>query len=62
MLQVEMDPEKQLKIKSGFFLKRVNISVNQTINGDSKGVNNRHTIYVTGFWKNDPNCTFEVLR
>ena len=27
--------KKQLKIKSGFFLKRVNISANQIVNGDS---------------------------
>ena len=35
-VQVELDPEKQLKIKSGFFLTRVNISANQMISGDSK--------------------------
>ena len=37
-----MDPEKQLKIISEFFSKRINFSANQMINGDSKGVNNRH--------------------
>ena len=37
-----MNPEKQLKIKSGFFLNRVNIPVNQMIIGTSKDVNNRH--------------------
>ena len=37
-----MNPEKQLKIKSGIFLNRVNISANQMIIGNSKGVNNRH--------------------
>ena len=41
-VQVELDPEKQLKIKNGFFLKKVNISANQMKSGDSKGVNNRH--------------------
>ena len=40
-IQVELNPEKQLKITSGFFL-RVNISTNQMIIGNSKGVNNRH--------------------
>ena len=40
-MQVELDPERQLKIKSEFFLKRVNISANQMISGDSKGVNNK---------------------
>ena len=39
---VELNPEKQLKIKSGFFLNRVNISANQMIIGNSKDVNNRH--------------------
>ena len=32
---------KICKIKSGFFLKRINLSVNQMISGDSKSVNNR---------------------
>ena len=41
-VHVELNPEKQLKIKSGFFLNRVNISANQMIIGSSKGVNNRH--------------------
>ena len=41
-VQVELDPKTQLKVKSGFFLKRVNISANQMIDGDSRGVNNRH--------------------
>ena len=40
-VQVELDTEKQLKIKC-FFLKRENISAKQMINGDSNGVNNRH--------------------
>ena len=38
-VQVELDPEKQLKIKSGFFS---HISANQIIRGDRKSVNNRH--------------------
>ena len=33
-----LNPEKQLKMLSGFFLNRVN----QMISGNSKGVNNRH--------------------
>ena len=41
-VHIELNPEKQLKIKSGFFLNRVNISANQMIIGNSKGVNNRH--------------------
>ena len=41
-VHVELNPEKQLKIKCGFFLNRVNISANQMIIGNSKGVNNRH--------------------
>ena len=41
-VQVELNPVKQLKIESGFFLNRVNISANQMIIGNSKGVNNRH--------------------
>ena len=31
-----------LKMKSGFLLKRINISANQMISDDSKSVNNRH--------------------
>ena len=42
VVHVELNPEKQLKIKSGFFLNRVNISANQMIIGNSKGVNDRH--------------------
>ena len=42
---IELDPGNQLKIKSGFFLQRVSISASQMINGDSKGVNNRHTVW-----------------
>ena len=41
-VHVELNPEKQLKIESGFFLNRVNISANQMIIGNSKGVSNRH--------------------
>ena len=41
-VHVELNPEKQLKIKSGCFLNRVNISANQMIIGNSEGVNNRH--------------------
>ena len=41
-VHVELSPEKQLKIKSGFFLNGVNISASQMIIGNSKGVNNRH--------------------
>ena len=41
-VHIELNPEKQLKIKSAFFLNRVNISANQMIIGNSKGVNNRH--------------------
>ena len=41
-VQVELNPEKQLKIKDRFFLNRVNNSANQMISGNSKGVNNRH--------------------
>ena len=41
-VQVELDSEKQLKLKSGVLLKRVNISANHLISGDSKGVINRH--------------------
>ena len=54
-------PEKQLKIVSGFFLKRVNISANQMINGDSKGVNNRHIQFgsITSLGKScNGYCTF----
>ena len=42
MVHVELNAEKQLKIKSGFFVNRVNISANQMNIGNSKGVNNRH--------------------
>ena len=41
MYKFELDPEKQLKIKSEIFLKGVNISANQMISGDSKGINNK---------------------
>ena len=41
-VHIELNPEKQLKIKSGFFLNRINISANQMIIDNSKGVNNRH--------------------
>ena len=41
-VQVKLDPEMQLKIKSGFFLERVSISADQMISGDSKVVNNRN--------------------
>ena len=41
-VHVELKAEKQLKIKSGFFLNRVNILANQMIIGNSKGVNNKH--------------------
>ena len=41
-IHVELNPEKQLKIKGRFFLNSVNISANQMIIGNSKGVNNTH--------------------
>ena len=41
-VQVELDTEKQLKLKVDFFLDGVNISVNQMISAGSKGVNNTH--------------------
>ena len=60
-VHVELNPEKQLKIKSGFFLNRVNISANQMIIGNSKGVNNRHvqfaSITSSGKGCNGP-CTY----
>ena len=42
VFHIELNPEKQLNIRSGFFLNRVNISANQMIIGNSKGVTNRH--------------------
>ena len=53
--------EKQLKIKSGFFLNRVNISANQMIIGNSKGVNNRHIRFgsITSLGKGcNGHCTY----
>ena len=40
-VQVELDPELA-KNENWIFLKRINISANQMISGDSKSVNNRH--------------------
>ena len=56
-----------------FFLKRVTISANQMINGDSKGVNNRHVQFgsitslgkavmdTTLLWLSHRKCMAEVL-
>ena len=58
---IHLVPEKQLKIKSGFFLNRVNISANQMIIGNSKGVNNRHVRFgsITSLGKGcNGHCTY----
>ena len=64
-VDVELNPEKQLKIRSGFFLNRVNISANQMIIGNSKGVNNRHvwfgSITISGKGYNR-RCTYMAFR
>ena len=60
-VHVELNPEKQLQIKSGFFLNRVNISANQMIIGNSKGVNNRQVRFgsITSSGKgSNGHCTY----